>query len=312
MAFIEIFDGSFPAQSAMFLKKSAFVQQAALTLKDSDKKQVIYNIRNAVQSLEIITPDNKKPGIKITLKDGKIIVARADRKTIEDIQLIIAAGPDEEGSLFIVLPQKKAKERTPPHPMVSATRRFVAWVISLICMLLGVSGLVMEQWYVGGAFMALAIIIVPPGLAKFPFLSKAASVANAPVPKNAMLALYGIIGLLLVGLVFVKGPEPSKTVRVSPPKPQYKSATETDARLIAGILCVQRVKAGLRAPRTAKFPWSHEVTFKGRTATLVSYVDAENAFGAMIRTHYVCTVDYIGGDPSETSNWQLTDVAMLD
>lgn len=324
MAFIEIIEGSFPTQSAMFLKKSAFVPQAALALKDADKKQVFYNIRNAVQSVEIVTPDDKRPGIKISLKDSKVIVARTDRKTIEDIQLIIAAGPDEDGGLFIKQAEKKAKDGKPAHPLIAQAGRLISWGMGLVLAVLGIASIATEFWYAGVVLLVMAFAIVPPVFVRLPLFKK-----KHPVSKMVSVLLLGIIALI-AGALFspslttkignqveqeaqapnaVAEPEPAK---VAKPKKKDKAPTETNAQVIAATLCEIRVKDGLRAPRTAKFPWAKQVSFDGKTATLVSYVDAQNGFGAMIRTHYICTVDYIGGKPSDMSSWRLTDVVTLD
>lgn len=204
MAFIEIIEGSFPTQSAMFLKKSALVPQAALALKDVDKKQVFYNIRNAIQSVEIITPDDKKPGIKITLKDGKIIVARTDRKTIEDIRLIIAAGPDETGDLFITQKEKKKSNDT-PNPLAekagtltAQTGRFVAWLMGLILGVFSLGSFATGQWYAGIVLLAVAVMIVPPVLPRVPLFKK-----KQPFVKGLSIVLVGFIVLIIGGMFTV-------------------------------------------------------------------------------------------------------------
>lgn len=197
MAFIEIIEGSFPAQSAMFLKKSAFVPQAALALKDTDKKQVFYNIRNAIQSVEIITPDDKKPGVKIALKDGKVIVARTDRQTIEDIRLIIAAGPDETGDLVITQKEKK-KNGDGSNPLAAQTGRFVAWLIALILGVFSLGSFVTGQWYAGIVLLAVAVMIVPPVLPKVPLFKK-----KQPFVKGLSIVLVGFIVLIIGGMFTV-------------------------------------------------------------------------------------------------------------
>lgn len=193
MAFIEIFDGSFPAQSAMFLKKSAFVPQAALALKDSDKKQVFYNIRNAVQSVEIVTPDDKKSGIKITLKDGKIIVARTDRQTIEDIRLVVAAGPDETGDLFITQKEKN-KSNDSLNSFAAQTGRFVAWLMGLILGVFSLGSFATGQWYAGIVLLAVGAMIIPPVLPKVPLFKK-----KQPFAKGLSIVLVGFIVLIIGG-----------------------------------------------------------------------------------------------------------------
>lgn len=202
MALIEIFDGSFPAQSAMFLKKSAFIQQAALALKDSDKKQIFYKIRNAIQSVEIITPDDKKPGIKIALKDGKVIVARTDRKTVENIRLIIAAGPDEDGGLFITQAEKKKKHDKSHRvtekagPVIAKAGRLITWIISVFLALIGVASLATGLWFIGFILIAVSAMIAPPVLPKVPLFRN-----KHPFVKGLSIALTGLI-ILIIGGIF--------------------------------------------------------------------------------------------------------------
>jgi hypothetical protein len=41
---------------------------------------------------------------------------------------------------------------------------------------------------------------------------------------------------------------------------------------------------------------------------IISYVDSQNMFGALIRTHFRCQVRHLSGDWSIISNWQLLDI----
>lgn len=81
---------------------------------------------------------------------------------------------------------------------------------------------------------------------------------------------------------------------------------------MAVIQCQQYVKARLRAPSTADFPFlDHNVTNTGSETYLVrSYVDAQNGFGAMIRSNYRCEIRYTGGEDAEARNWHLVDLQM--
>lgn len=59
------------------------------------------------------------------------------------------------------------------------------------------------------------------------------------------------------------------------------------------------VKEQLKAPSTAKFADGYDKESKYKinedeSVVIQSYVDAQNSFGAMIRTHYRCTVDKYG------------------
>lgn len=76
----------------------------------------------------------------------------------------------------------------------------------------------------------------------------------------------------------------------------------------AWVMCQQYVENRLRSPSTASFPWgySNYMSYQGDDRyRAVSYVDAENAFGAEIRTYFDCTVEYRG-----ESNWSLITLEM--
>ncbi len=67
------------------------------------------------------------------------------------------------------------------------------------------------------------------------------------------------------------------------------------------------VESMLKSPRSAKFPW-FDYSYKllgNQKYRITSYVDSQNSFGAMIRTHYNITIQYIGGDEYSSSSWKL-------
>lgn len=59
-------------------------------------------------------------------------------------------------------------------------------------------------------------------------------------------------------------------------------------------VCHQAVEDKLRAPATADFG-GETVTHTGNRYTVVGHVDAENGFGAQIRTDWVCEATYVSG-----------------
>lgn len=75
----------------------------------------------------------------------------------------------------------------------------------------------------------------------------------------------------------------------------------------AYVICKSFVKDSLKSPGTADFPFlEYEVTKQGTNSFSVkSYVDAQNSFGANIRTYFVCRITFRGGDWSDRSNWTL-------
>lgn len=71
------------------------------------------------------------------------------------------------------------------------------------------------------------------------------------------------------------------------------------------------VKARLRSPSTADFPFlENENSFATAvgdcTFVVLSYVDAQNAFGATVRSSYVARIKY----DQAAEEWQLIELAM--
>ena len=85
-----------------------------------------------------------------------------------------------------------------------------------------------------------------------------------------------------------------------------REAAEARKRLgdsaAAFIECKDFVKARLKAPSTAKFPWfEYDATADDNGNWLVkSHVDSQNSFGAMLRMQYLCTVRHLGDN-----RWKL-------
>ena len=83
-----------------------------------------------------------------------------------------------------------------------------------------------------------------------------------------------------------------------------------NAAVEAFVMSQRFVKRQLRSPATAKFPSILEADVRdlGDGRFLVSaYVDAENAFGALIRTHYKATLRRIGEE-----RWQAESVELIE
>jgi len=88
-----------------------------------------------------------------------------------------------------------------------------------------------------------------------------------------------------------------------------KPDTEGLNKISAYTMAEQFVQKQLKAPTTAKFPYSNdaEINYDETTKvwTIKSYVDAQNSFGAMIRTTYTAKVKYLGDD-----KWGLVNIEM--
>ncbi len=63
----------------------------------------------------------------------------------------------------------------------------------------------------------------------------------------------------------------------------------------AVVYCKELVENSLKSPSTADFPWTIQARVgAGQTYTVNSYVDAQNGFGATIRTNFFCQLKYTG------------------
>ncbi len=76
----------------------------------------------------------------------------------------------------------------------------------------------------------------------------------------------------------------------------------------ASLICQQFVGDRLKAPASAKFPETSKDTVRDLGAgkfNVVSYVDAQNGFGALIRNRYDCSVHWVSG-----KEWMLDSLDM--
>ena len=77
----------------------------------------------------------------------------------------------------------------------------------------------------------------------------------------------------------------------------------------AKIIAEQFVENVLRSPSTADFPFLDYTTLiDGSRYTVMSYVDSQNGFGAMIRSNWTVIMDYKGGNWANAGNWSIEDI----
>jgi hypothetical protein len=80
-----------------------------------------------------------------------------------------------------------------------------------------------------------------------------------------------------------------------------------DGPFEAQVMAQQFVKDGLKSPSTAHFGYTGQLLdnikrLDDGTFVVKGWVDAQNSFGAIIRTHYVLKLKYVG-----SQNWRLLD-----
>lgn len=129
----------------------------------------------------------------------------------------------------------------------------------------------------------------------------AATKMRPPEVAVATLASFGFLAFLY----WVSGGELFKSGQ-SPTKVEVPS----DGGAI--VMCQRFVEARLKSPKTADFPFLDRpsVARDGSSFVVRSYVDAQNAFGATLRSNFVCKVTHKGGEESDVRNWSLDDLAI--
>jgi len=68
------------------------------------------------------------------------------------------------------------------------------------------------------------------------------------------------------------------------------------------------VEENLKSPSTASFPWSaedHVTKVSDDVFEVEGCVDSENSFGAEIRTHFGCTIEFTGEDTYTVKDLQF-------
>ncbi len=108
---------------------------------------------------------------------------------------------------------------------------------------------------------------------------------------KSLLIILAVLIVLPVGCTMLFGGTNPSTA------PNGTAQNSTPNYRIAVLSCAeQRIKGMLKSPSTADFPWGTskaQITLvEGTTYEVSSYVDAQNSFGAMIRSNYTCRVTY--------------------
>lgn len=107
---------------------------------------------------------------------------------------------------------------------------------------------------------------------------------RAATAVGAFSIVAGLAGLVVIGALVFSGWDQAG--------PEHDGAE-------AWTVCKQAVERRLVAPRTAKWPWNynqHTTELGGGRYRVDAHVDAQNAFGAMIRNRVHCMVRWISGD----------------
>lgn len=121
--------------------------------------------------------------------------------------------------------------------------------------------------------------------------------------QNPMQALVAV-GVVIVAAIWIFGGGDTD-------EPEDPDAWRSqDNSTMAYIMTEDWVKERLRSPSTADFPGVFDrdghITYNGnQTYSIRSYVDAQNAFGGTVRTHFAAEVQQTGED-----TWRLLSLSL--
>ena len=93
-----------------------------------------------------------------------------------------------------------------------------------------------------------------------------------------------------------------------------KEISETDNSVMVYQVTKDYVKNNLKSPSSAKFPSMNYVQIykNGATYTVNGYVDAQNSFGATLRTKYTITIKQTEKDGLSSSSYQVQTFKFIE
>jgi DNA-directed RNA polymerase subunit RPC12/RpoP len=144
-------------------------------------------------------------------------------------------------------------------------------------------------------------------------IAQGCGVKDPPIAVNQNGFLITLIVVVILGIwgyrscssMFELSPEAK--VKLNAERQQEK---RYGSKSMAYIMSQDFVKKQLKSPSSAKFPWYDDsfVSDLGEGRYIVSaHVDAQNAFGAMLQSRYICTLKYTGNDV-----WTCENVNILN
>lgn len=87
-----------------------------------------------------------------------------------------------------------------------------------------------------------------------------------------------------------------------------KDKKADDIKLMARVIAEKNIERMLKSPKTADFCYPKVSNPEENRYLVVSCVDSENSFGAMLRSNWTVELHYLGGDELEDRNWMLDRV----
>jgi len=129
------------------------------------------------------------------------------------------------------------------------------------------------------------------------------------IMQKVALGVFAVCAVFIVGLVVAFGDDYAARERQR--EVESEIARNCSDRAMAYIMSRRFIERELKTPSTAKFPSFHDEGVHAAQAEeckfrVSAYVDAQNSFGAMIRTRYTIDMEYLPGDRT----WRGTNLQM--
>jgi len=124
--------------------------------------------------------------------------------------------------------------------------------------------------------------------------------------KRKLYWTLGIIGGIIL-LFVMGGSDDSSSSNTNDVAKQETSSVPDESE--ANIMAQGFIKQVLKSPSTADFPFlDYTTTINGNRYTVVSHVDSQNGFGAMIRSNWRVVMDHNGGEWNSTHSWDVVEM----
>lgn len=93
---------------------------------------------------------------------------------------------------------------------------------------------------------------------------------------------------------------------------EQKIKAEKEFASKAFLIAKNYIKKKIKTPPTAEFPFLdyQSTSISPRIVEIRSYFDAQNSFGATVRTHYSIKMEQTGDDWANLSAWEISDFKM--
>lgn len=126
--------------------------------------------------------------------------------------------------------------------------------------------------------------------------------------KLGLILFLGLLGAIALLAILFSQRDPGIGIENPPAVVQPTATEDVRSAFFAYQMCKEFVSDRLKAPRTADYPAyldAQIAEYQPGYFAIDAYVDAENSFGAMIRTNFICKVKYAG-----EGRWKLEELLM--